>query len=321
MAFREVPVFEVREVLRLWLADEGLRHIERLAQLDRKTVCRYVEAAVVLGLDPAGGEVQLSDELIGQVVEAVRPHRVDGHGEAWRTLVAQHEQIAAWVEDDLTAVKIHELLERRGTVVPLRTVQRYRPGQGVPRRPHPGAPPGKTSRGWNGRCRSPVACSSPARASSISPTPSAERSSGAGCEPGCGCTAPPSNDRRRSSPKGMAPIAVEDELDLDAVLPQRREPRESLRGLVVERRPGLLRSQGCRHPDALRPSRRCPLQRAALALAFALAEETWGAPGRRSAGPIRPPWPTSASSRPPATTQRVRERPADQGRRRTRGAG
>ncbi len=79
----------------------------------------------MLGLDPAGGENQLSDEFIGQVVEAVRPHRSDGHGAAWRTLVAHHDEITAWVEDDLTAVKIHELLERRGIEVPLRTLQRY----------------------------------------------------------------------------------------------------------------------------------------------------------------------------------------------------
>ena len=31
MAFREVRVFEVSEVLRLWLRGEGLRSIERLA--------------------------------------------------------------------------------------------------------------------------------------------------------------------------------------------------------------------------------------------------------------------------------------------------
>jgi hypothetical protein len=35
MAFREVRVFEVREVLRLWLAGEAIREIARLAQLDR----------------------------------------------------------------------------------------------------------------------------------------------------------------------------------------------------------------------------------------------------------------------------------------------
>lgn len=40
MAFREVPVLEV---LRLWLLGHGLRAIERLAQVDRKTVRRYVE--------------------------------------------------------------------------------------------------------------------------------------------------------------------------------------------------------------------------------------------------------------------------------------
>jgi transposase len=127
MAFREVRVYEVREVLRLWLAGNGLRSVERLSQVDRKTVRRYVEAAVGLGLDRDGdgGVEQLSDVFIGLVVEAVRPHRVDGHGEGWQRLVAEHEVVAGWVSDDLTAVKIHELLERRRVVVPLRTVQRY----------------------------------------------------------------------------------------------------------------------------------------------------------------------------------------------------
>lgn len=125
MPFREVRVFEVRELLRLWLAGKGLRAIEGLVGLDRKTVRRYVEAAVTLGLDRDGGEEQLTDVFIGQLVEAVRPHRVDGHGDAWRVLAAQHDQIAVWVDDDLTAVKMHELLARRGVVVPCRTVQRY----------------------------------------------------------------------------------------------------------------------------------------------------------------------------------------------------
>src|SRR5688572_13988785 len=100
MAFREVRVFEVREVLRLWLAGEGLRGIERLSQVDRKTVRRYVEAAVALGLDRSSGVgvEQLTDILVGLVVEAVRPHRSDGHGEAWRLLAARHDEIKAWVD-------------------------------------------------------------------------------------------------------------------------------------------------------------------------------------------------------------------------------
>lgn len=73
MAFRELRVFEVREVLRLWLRGEGFRATERLAGVDRKTVRRYVAAAVELGLVRDGDEHQLSDEFVGSVVEAVRP--------------------------------------------------------------------------------------------------------------------------------------------------------------------------------------------------------------------------------------------------------
>lgn len=126
MTFREVPVFEVREILRLWLGGEGLRSISRLVSVDRKTVRRYVEAGVELGLDRDGDEDQLTDEFIGQVVERVRPHRIDGHGEAWRTLDGHRDQLRKWlVTDELTVVKVHELLERQGVVVPGRTLHRY----------------------------------------------------------------------------------------------------------------------------------------------------------------------------------------------------
>jgi len=127
MAFREVRVFEVREMLRLWLRGDGLRSIARLAGTDRKTVRRYVGTAVELGLVRGDdGEEQLSDVFIGQVVERVRPHRTDGHGEGWRLLAANHDQLEAWLKTQgLTAVKAQELLERRGVVVPERTVHRY----------------------------------------------------------------------------------------------------------------------------------------------------------------------------------------------------
>ena len=65
MAFREVRVVEVREVLRLWLAGHGLRPISELSGLDRKTVRRYVEAGQAAGLVRAGEVAQLDDGLIG----------------------------------------------------------------------------------------------------------------------------------------------------------------------------------------------------------------------------------------------------------------
>lgn len=71
MAYREVRVFEVREVLPLWLRGEGQRPIAELAGVGRKTVRRYVDAAVELGLLRDGGEGQLTDEFMGGVVEAV----------------------------------------------------------------------------------------------------------------------------------------------------------------------------------------------------------------------------------------------------------
>ena len=42
MAFREVAVIEIREVLRAWLAGAGLRQVAAQAGVDRKTARRYV---------------------------------------------------------------------------------------------------------------------------------------------------------------------------------------------------------------------------------------------------------------------------------------
>jgi hypothetical protein len=125
MAFREVQVHEIKEVLRVWLRGESLRSVERLAALDRKTVRRYVAAAQACGLDRDGGEVQLTDELIAKLCEAVRPSRSDGHGSAWGTLTAHDDEIKAHLDGGLTVRKTHELLARRGVVVPERTLHRY----------------------------------------------------------------------------------------------------------------------------------------------------------------------------------------------------
>ena len=78
---------------------------------------------------------QLTDEVLGAVVEIVRPHRADGHhGEAWAALVARRDQVEAWVKADVAGVKICELLARDGVVVPERTVQRFVAGEFGPRR-------------------------------------------------------------------------------------------------------------------------------------------------------------------------------------------
>lgn len=134
MGFREVPMFEVREVLRLWLGGEGLRAVARLSRVDRKTVRRYVDAAVEAGVTADGGVEQLTDLTLGRVVEIVRPHRTDGHGEAWATLAGRRAKLEGWVTAGVAGVKICELLARDGVVVAERTVQRFIATEFGPRR-------------------------------------------------------------------------------------------------------------------------------------------------------------------------------------------
>jgi transposase len=125
VAFREVGVHEIREVLRLWLRGEGLRSIARLAGVDRKTARRYVEAAGECGLDRAGGEGQLGDGLLSAVAERVRPHRSGGHGDSWALIAAHQGRLEELLDQGLTVVKAGELLARQGVVVPQRTLHRY----------------------------------------------------------------------------------------------------------------------------------------------------------------------------------------------------
>ena len=124
MAFREVRVNEVREVLRCWVGD-GLRTAAERAGVDRKTARRYVEAAQAAGLVREGGEGQLSDELIGAVIAAVRPARQSGHGSAWDRLLPVEVEIREWVEEGLQLTNVHGKLTRRGVVVPYRTLHRF----------------------------------------------------------------------------------------------------------------------------------------------------------------------------------------------------
>ena len=129
MAYREVSVIEVKEILRLWLAGHSLREVTTLAGADRKTVRRYVQVAREAGLLREGGGGQLTDELLGTVVAVVRPDRPHGVGPARESLDAHREQIRAWLEKDLTLAKVHVLLGRRGVVVPYRTLHRFAAGE------------------------------------------------------------------------------------------------------------------------------------------------------------------------------------------------
>lgn len=121
--FREVPMVEVREVLRLWLMGHGLREIARLVQVDRKTVRRYVAAGAAAGLTQEAGGV--SDEVLGAVVAQLRPGSPGGRGEGWAELEGQRAFLVEKLEAGLRLTKVRDLLQRRGIDVPYRTLHRF----------------------------------------------------------------------------------------------------------------------------------------------------------------------------------------------------
>lgn len=126
VSFREVPVFEVREVLRLWLSGRSLRGVAALVAADRKTVTKVVATAVGLGLTRECGVDRLDDDFVGKVAAAICQSRPDRHGESWLLCEGEHERIKAWVDGGGVPVrKMAELLARSGVVVPERTLNRY----------------------------------------------------------------------------------------------------------------------------------------------------------------------------------------------------
>ncbi len=119
MAYREITVIEVTEVLRLWLQNRmRSRPVAETTGVNRKTVRRYIDAGVAAGLVRDDREAQLTDALIDAAIEAVRPERPAGHGAAWEACAAEHDRIKVWLEKDLKLTKVADLLTRRGAEVP-----------------------------------------------------------------------------------------------------------------------------------------------------------------------------------------------------------
>jgi len=84
MAYREVTMLEVKEVLRLWLAGVRRKRIAAQLGLNIKTVRRYLRAAHEHGLTPTASADQLDDGLLAAVVSTVQPGTGRPHGCAFR---------------------------------------------------------------------------------------------------------------------------------------------------------------------------------------------------------------------------------------------
>lgn len=124
MAFREVTMLEVKEVLRRWLAGEFKKAISRATGVSRNTVRGYIKAAQDCGLK-AGTPNALGEEQLTAVMIKLRSSAEPAHGEAW----ARCEQHRAFVEKKLDEgvmlTKVGRLLKRQGVEVPYPTLHRF----------------------------------------------------------------------------------------------------------------------------------------------------------------------------------------------------
>ena len=126
MAFREVTMIEIKEVLRLWLAGRGKKAIARQCGLDRNTVRSYLKAAVASGLSVRDGEASLTDARVAVVLERIKsPPAEPAHGEAWLRCEERRAFITGHLEQSVQLTKVHRLLKRIGVEVPYATLYRF----------------------------------------------------------------------------------------------------------------------------------------------------------------------------------------------------
>jgi transposase len=122
MAYREVTMLEIKEVLRLWQAGVGKKRIAVHVGLDPKTVRRYIDVAVRAGLQADG---ELTEELVAEIVGVLRTLPPRTRGSAWETCVVERDFIEGLLRDSVRLTKVWRLLKRRGIELPYSTLHRF----------------------------------------------------------------------------------------------------------------------------------------------------------------------------------------------------
>src|SRR6266511_4431385 len=125
MAFREVTMLEVKEILRLWLRGVPKKRIAQQLGFDVKTVRRYLDAAKARGIEQAYGLAALDDELVAAVVAITQPASGRPRGEGWAVCEAHRDFIARHVDRGVRLTKVGKLLLRHGVEVEYPTLRRF----------------------------------------------------------------------------------------------------------------------------------------------------------------------------------------------------
>ena len=129
MAYREIAMWEILEVLRRVHCGEGQRPIARVTGHSRTTIRRWVACATALGWVPT---LQAPDEALARgVAKQMRPVAATRSPGDSETQLAPHQvQIRAWLAAEggargLRLTKVQQLLARRGVRVPYSSLHRF----------------------------------------------------------------------------------------------------------------------------------------------------------------------------------------------------
>ena len=114
MAFRELHMIDVKEVLRRWSAGHSDRRIGREVGVDRKTAGKYTDMATRLGL-ARGAEI--TDEVVHEIAQSVQARPLAAPSPEWKEVAEHRERIERWLAGDgetrpLRLTKVHALLVR-----------------------------------------------------------------------------------------------------------------------------------------------------------------------------------------------------------------
>lgn len=125
MAYREVTMVEIKEILRQWLSGVPKKRIARRLGADPKTVRRYVRAGERAGLELKLGPAALTDEVLSKILSALRGDRDREHGQGWCRCEEQKDFIEKALKDGVRLKKVWRLLRRRGVEVAYPTLHRF----------------------------------------------------------------------------------------------------------------------------------------------------------------------------------------------------
>jgi transposase len=125
MPYREVRVVDCQEVLRRWLAGDGIRPIARATGLDRKTVRRLIQLARALGLQ--SGDPWPEEKVVAAFLSQTKQDRPPTPvGGSETVLLERRAQIQQWLEQEhLLLTKVHELLARDGIPISYSSLYRF----------------------------------------------------------------------------------------------------------------------------------------------------------------------------------------------------